>query len=273
MSYAALMVHLGAERDWTKRVRLAADLAVRFQSALIGVAGWLPIPLPATGGNAVNAATTESDRRKMTALLAEMGEQFRAAAKHVNHVEWRGVLDYPRTLVPREARAADLLIVGRERVPGDPYFALNPGMTILRAGRPVLVVPDDVDSLAARRVVVAWKDTRESRRAVRDALPFLRNAEEVTIAEVCEQGAEAQSQKNIDDVADYLSRHKIVVAAKIYLRTQQSAAHELLRFTKDEKADLIVAGGYGHGRLGEWIFGGVTRDLLVDSPVCCLFSH
>ena len=52
------------------------------------------------------------------------------------------MLDYPRTMVPREARAADLLIIGRERVAGDPYFSLNPGNTILRAGRPVLVVPD-----------------------------------------------------------------------------------------------------------------------------------
>jgi nucleotide-binding universal stress UspA family protein len=183
------------------------------------------------------------------------------------------MLDYANNLVPREARAADLIVIGCKRDPDDLYYALDPGLTILRAGRPVLVVPDGIDSLVGRRVVVAWKDTREARRAVRDALPFLREAEEVTIAEVCEYGTEMQSQSDIKDVSDYLLRHKVIVAAKSTLHTKQSIANELLRFAGDERADLIVAGGYGHSRLGEWIFGGVTRDLLRSSAVCCLFSN
>ncbi len=32
-------------------------------------------------------------------------------------------------------------------------------------------------------------------------------------------------------------------------------------------------GAYGHSRLREWTFGGVTRDLIRRSPVCCLMSH
>jgi nucleotide-binding universal stress UspA family protein len=134
-------------------------------------------------------------------------------------------------------------------------------------------VPDGLDALAAQRIVVAWKETRESRRAVYDALPFLRKAAEVMIVEVCEHGTEAESQRHINDLVDYLRRHQVAVGAKAYLHTQQSVAREMLRFAKDERADLIVAGGYGHSRLGEWIFGGVTRELIADSPVCCLFSH
>jgi nucleotide-binding universal stress UspA family protein len=183
------------------------------------------------------------------------------------------MLDYPRTMVPREARAADLLIIGRERVAGDPYFSLNPGNTVLRAGRPVLVVPDGIDALPAKRVMIAWKDTRESRRAVADALPFLRRADDVMLVEVCEHGAEAQSEQHIGDVANYLARHQIKVAAKAFLHTERPVAEELLRFARDERADLIVSGAYGHSRLGEWIFGGVTRDLLATSPLCCLLSH
>ena len=47
----------------------------------------------------------------------------------------------------------------------------------------------------------------------------------------------------------------------------------LLRAIEDENIDLIVAGAYGHSRLGEWVFGGVTRELLAESPICCLLSH
>lgn len=127
MSYAALMVHLGGDRDWSKRVHLAADLASRFHSTLIGAAGWLPMPAFVLDDTGVgDEDTTEAEFQKMKGLLADMEQRFRASAKRVNRVEWRGMLDYPRDLVPREARAADLIIVGRERVPTDPYFALNP---------------------------------------------------------------------------------------------------------------------------------------------------
>jgi nucleotide-binding universal stress UspA family protein len=47
----------------------------------------------------------------------------------------------------------------------------------------------------------------------------------------------------------------------------------LTQIAKDNGADLIVTGAYGHSRLGEWVFGGMTRDLLATSPVCCLMSH
>jgi nucleotide-binding universal stress UspA family protein len=268
------MVHMDGTPGSEKRVRLAADLADRFQAALIGVAGRCYLPsFLADGGDADAAERDDRERHEMTKLFAAMETRFLAAAKLLKQVEWRGIFDYTNDLVPIQARTADLLIVGRRQQPGDLYFALDPGMTILRAGRPVLLVPEGVDTLAGRRVVVAWKDTRESRRAVRDALPFLQAAQEVIVAEISEHGSAAQSRKRLDDVASYLLRHKVVVAAKACLRAQQSIAGELLRLAKDEKADLIVAGAYGHARLSEWIFGGVTRDLLADSSICCLFSH
>jgi nucleotide-binding universal stress UspA family protein len=51
------------------------------------------------------------------------------------------------------------------------------------------------------------------------------------------------------------------------------ATNSLLQAIHDENIDLIVAGGYGHSRLGEWMFGGVTRGLLMESQICCLLSH
>jgi nucleotide-binding universal stress UspA family protein len=273
MSYAALMVHFDAGPSSQRRLKLAIDLANRFEAALIGVAGRSYLPAFIANNGTAADERNDGERREMTHLLAEIEKKFRAAAKQVTQVEWRGRLEYANDLVPREARAADLVVIGHKQDARDLYYALDPAVIIVRVGRPILVVPDNVDSLAARRVVVAWKDTRESRRAVRDALPFLQAAKEVKIVEVSEQGTEAQSRQRIDDVADYLLRHGVAMAGKAYLHTERSAASELLRFVKDEQADLIVAGGYGHTRLGEWMFGGVTRDLLAGSPVCCLFSH
>jgi nucleotide-binding universal stress UspA family protein len=176
-------------------------------------------------------------------------------------------------LLRAKARAADLVIIGRKQDPRDLYYSLDPGITILRAGRPVMLVPEKIDLLEARRIMVAWKDTREARRAVRDALPFLKRAKETVIVTVCEHATETEAKQHIDDVENYLLRHKVIVGAKAFLSAEQSIATELLRFAENERADLIVSGGYGHSRLGEWALGGVTRELLSESPICCLFSH
>ena len=131
----------------------------------------------------------------MTRTLGEIGEKFHAAAKQVAHAQWRGIPEDATGLVAREARAADLVIIGRKHRAQTHYYDLDPGVTIVRVGRPVLLVPDGIDSLDPRRIVVAWKDTRESRRAVRDAIPLLsRRAHEVMIVEICEHGADGGRQ-------------------------------------------------------------------------------
>ena len=65
----------------------------------------------------------------------------------------------------------------------------------------------------------------------------------------------------------------VIVADEIWRRARGPVATELLELVRAENADLVVAGGYGHSRLGEWIFGGVTHELLSSSPVCCMLSH
>ena len=44
MSYAAVMVHLDGRQESQGRLRLAVDLADRFDAALIGAAGWVYLP-------------------------------------------------------------------------------------------------------------------------------------------------------------------------------------------------------------------------------------
>ncbi|MGZ3283932.1 MAG: universal stress protein, partial [Xanthobacteraceae bacterium] len=144
----------------------------------------------------------------MMDIVADIGAEFRASAKHAKDVEWRGRAEQVNDMVSNAARAADLVIIGQEsKLDDELHYKLDPGIVILSAGRPVLVVPDDVDSLAAQRIVLAWKDTRESRRAVRDALPFLKEAKGVMLAEISERRTESQSRSHLDDTANYLLRH------------------------------------------------------------------
>jgi nucleotide-binding universal stress UspA family protein len=67
-----------------------------------------------------------------------------------------------------------------------------------------------------------------------------------------------------------------MVKAEARVETQlvgSTGADQIIGLALDEGADLLVTGAYGHSRLNEWVFGGMTRDLLTSSPICCLMSH
>lgn len=274
MSYATVMVHVGIDTASDARVRLARGLGERFHATLIGVAGVGPRPPFAAEGLVVDFGPSAEEKLAMAEELGGLGAHFRSLVGPVGRpVEWRGSLDFPVEAVSRAARAADLIVIGTGPQPDDVFRSLDPGSVILRAGRPVVLAPEAVDALVPHKVMIAWKDTREARRALTDALPFLHEADTVIVAEVCPAADEAAARQNLDEVGRYLGRHRIAVAAAVTLPDEGSATDALIRLAREERVDLIVAGGYGHSRLGEWMFGGVTRGLLTDSPVCCLLSH
>jgi len=142
---------------------------------------------------------------------------------------------------------------------------------LLDSGRPLLLVPPGFEWRPAKRVVVAWRPRREAARALHDAMPFLRAAETVDVMEV-EEGGDGALQGA--DIAAHLARHGLNVNVFVRPWHEESVALTLVRHAQDHGAELLVAGGYGHSRLREWVMGGVTRDLLSgDCPIPVFFSH
>ncbi|HVO93161.1 MAG TPA: universal stress protein, partial [Terriglobales bacterium] len=270
MSYAAIMVYVDAEGASEQRLRLAISISEKFNSTLIGISARAVSP-PIGSEQFVTPDLIEAETKEIKAALSERENWFRKIASAAHHrLEWRSAVDLPTQTLAREARAADLLVVGRSKEAGNIYSAPDLGGAILNAGRPVLFVPDGIGALRARHVVIGWKDTREARRAVSDALPFLHEADTVAIVEIHEPNETLAAQQRIDDVANFLGRHRVKAGPKITLQRRGSDAGQLLRVAQDAGADLLVTGAYGHSRLGEWFFGGVTRELLASSPMCCL---
>jgi nucleotide-binding universal stress UspA family protein len=274
MAYAVMMVHVDIDDAFDARLRLAAALAKRFGSTLIGVCATLLPPYPAETGTYVTKEFVEEERAAVATLLARREEAFRriAGAGGVK-LEWRSSMDLPDDVVAREARAADLVIIGRVSAPGGVVRSIDPGRVALRAGRPALIVPPGVEAVRAERIVIGWKDTREARRAVQDALPLLHEAKHVRVVEIRDVADDARAQQRVDDVARYLGRHRIAADTLVVTQAGGHAGGALMRVAQEDGADLIVAGAFGQSRLGEWIFGGATRDLLSSSPLCCLLAH
>jgi len=276
MAYKAILADAGLDAAAAARLRLAAGLAGRFDAHLIGLAacGVAPPVTGPFGETAMVVGIIEAEERRIGAVLQAAAERFGAVAGAAGlSAEWRSFLEYPGDALAREARAADLLVVGRAGT-AEGHILAEPSDVLMRAGRPTLVVPPEVAALEARHVLVAWKECREARRAVADALPFLRAAERVVVLAVCEDGDTAgQSQRHAGDVAGLLSRHGANAVGEVAGSSGRSVSAELLHGAERTGADLIVAGGYGHAQLLEWVLGGVTRDLLLHSPICCLLSH
>jgi nucleotide-binding universal stress UspA family protein len=122
-------------------------------------------------------------------------------------------------------------------------------------------------------VNVDGKDTREARRAVADARPVLQAAQEVVVQEICAKDALGDAEARTLSVVENLKRHGVAARAKVSLAGDDDVADEIKFTARELDADLIVAGGYSHSRLGEWVFGGVTRNLLQDPQGFVLLSH
>jgi nucleotide-binding universal stress UspA family protein len=272
MTFASIMVSVDLASDASGRIGISAHLADAFDGRTIGVAAQSPErPAAQVGPMGASAILPVLSRQAVVEGLARAEELFRTAVGNRSQVSWRAALEPGLAFLASQARAADLVVVGRGRLDGATgcVYPLDPASVVLATGRPVLVVPPGIDYLEGRRVLVAWKDTREARRAVMDALPILRLAGRVDVVSVTlgPQGSSAA------DVAAYLATHGIQATSADHRIEGASDAETLLDLAGERATDLIVMGAYGHGRLRETVLGGVTRDLLRHSPICCLMSH
>ena len=179
----------------------------------------------------------------MKTLLDRKGEQFQTAVRALNgQAEWRSGLDFPRTcsrekLAPpissssvTSRESGSLSCTGSRQLHLESRTA-GPG----GAERSFVIL--------AQARGIAWKDVREARRAVLDALPFLQQAETVMIVEILEAGCD-QSSRAIKDVSNYLTRHGIKTIVERLRPADVTPANSLLRADRGQKHQLD-----GHGRL------------------------
>jgi len=275
MDYKTVLVSLALDRPNDACLAVAGDLAERFGARVVGVAASdLRAPLYFAEGDYAQKLL-EEEAAAIRKRLSELEAEFRAAVeRRATSVEWRCARALSTPYLLQQARAADILVVGaRAETIVDPGAAADPDDLVMQAGRPLVVVPPEVQWLDLRSVLVAWKDVREARRAVFDALPILAAAKDVTIAEIPDQGTDrADALSHVADVAAWLHGHGIV-AGTVVPESTASVTEQLDKIAADTGAGAVIAGAYGHSRLREWILGGVTRHLATESRRCAFLSR
>jgi nucleotide-binding universal stress UspA family protein len=268
MSYKTIAVNLAVDADPLPIIRLGAELAHRFDALLVGLAAAAVPPLVSTGDGLVyEGEVMQIERAAIERRLAELRGIFETSVPRSIPSEWVQEVDSPTQVLCRLARRADLIVAAGG---GDDVFrAVDIGSLVLAAGRPVLSVAANAEHMLGQTVLVAWKDGREARRALSDALPFLVKANKVAVATM--EAAPGRSGDNgLSDVAAFLRRHGVTAHTEVIAGDADGG--ELAAFARSIHADLIVSGAYGHSRLREWVFGGVTRSLLGESEIHRLLS-
>lgn len=260
-------------------VEVACGLAAEFGAHVTGVVGVNIVTPVSTAWSYFPVGVYESVNEAARASAGELRAQLESAfARHGAPGE-ATVADSSllpaAELAAMHARHVDLVVLGRSaKAMPDAERAVF-GDLLLGSGRPVLLVPADVRwSGRLEKVVVAWRPTVESTRALHDSMPLLRRAAAVEVLMVDpEVGDTGHPQLPGADIATHLARHGLKVELRTIPRSAESHGGAILRHCREAGAQMLVAGGYGHSRLRQQVFGGVTRELFEQTTIPVLFSH
>lgn len=276
MEIKDVLVFLEAGAPCEARVALAARIA---EEAGAAITGWCACSEPrldladayVIGPAAVGQALAHR-QAAITAAMAPVEAAFRRATAARGDAHW---LAAPANTSPRElalkARYADLAVLRRPE-PGDNAGRELAELSALASGCPCLFVPEPSTPPAAfRRIVVAWKDSAEAKRALDDAMPFLKAAEDAQVVVV--DGEEAEAVAGAEAVLARLARHGVRARPQRFHARQEDAGAALLRACVAFDADLLVMGAYGHSRAAELVLGGATDTVLGKAPLPVLMSH
>ncbi len=176
-------------------------------------------------------------------------------------------------IASQHARSADTFVALRPNgLPQEPERLVEG--VLFGSGRHLLLIPDGhAPTSPFDRILVAWNGSRESARALAEAMPYLHKAKEVTIVVVDEERPTEEQALLGTDATAHLQHHGIDAALHRGAARGRDVGATLIAESERLQADLMVVGGYGHSRLREYLLGGVTYDLLHQAPVPLLIAH
>jgi nucleotide-binding universal stress UspA family protein len=270
--YRDLLVHVDGGEAGRRRVQFAVDLAQRTGARLSG----LHVTPPAEVPPRYKPSQVAEIAAKLSAELAQDADAAATifaeeAAQRLSDTRWFETAGDIADGISEKARYADLVILGQYEWQGTPESHPLPiaHAVVLQCGRPVLVIPASPGPSALTRIGVAWDGSREAVRAVHDALPLLHLAQSVEIVAVRagDAGLDAKS------LSAHLARHGIAVEIRSLQIGPAEENESLQNQIEQGHFDLLVMGGYSHPAWFEFIFGGITRSILLSSTIPILVSH
>ena len=279
MNIKRLLIHLDHSKGCNNRLQTALELARRLEAQLTGVFVVPDYIVPSYVEAQISVDLLTGVTEKAVAQANKCLETYKARAAEAGIEMQASVIEGQLVSILREhSKYSDLLLLGQDH-PEDPDNA-SYGLadTLLFEGAcPCLVVPHSGKiAPPGKRILLTWNASRESARALREALPLLQSAEEVVVLASEPDSSRvdvASGHPHADELMHYLEAHAVAATPTGTGSSDISPTDAIVAQAADMNADLIVMGGYGHARLREFILGGVTHDMLKASPVPLFLAH
>jgi nucleotide-binding universal stress UspA family protein len=277
MTYRSIFVHVDDAESCESRLEVAARLARIYPAQLLGAYIVNSGDLTPFRSAFLPADVAQHRMREMADLQRRAEVRFRAAAAGVSSLAWHAPSGAPLEAAVLHARYADLAVIGQPArdEPNLSFATELANAVVMGSGRPVLFVPSAgrYDTVG-ERIMIAWKDSRESARAVADALPLLKDAKKVFALAVTPDAEDSLEDLLSDKhVAAFLRRHEVDASVRRLVAPDIVAGEMLLSQAADFGADMIVMGAYSRPRITALVWGGVTQVMLKSMTVPVLMSH
>ena len=273
MAFKHILVYLDNDAECSARMSYAVDLALSFDARLAGMYARRMLTVPSYAAVHIPAPVLADYEAISDGLASDAKAAFeQLTGREGLSSEWRLLDGFVPDAIARAAHCTDLVVLPQT---GDNEADLNEtystDSSLLRAAAPVLIVPYAGHfTVPAAHVVIAWNNSREAGRAVREALPLLHKASKITVLSITEPDREELTGA---DLGAYLAHHNLQVELKQIPAGEVSTSDALLSSVADNAGDLLVMGGYGRSRLMETVLGGATRGILAHMTVPVLMSH
>jgi nucleotide-binding universal stress UspA family protein len=278
MDYCSIVVHMDDNEASNERLALACRVARRFEVKLIGMY-IVPTREMTPFTSAILPDTVVEHRLRDSGLAQARAEQrFVEATAEAGLVdtEFRAPAGPPFEAATFNVRHADLAIIGQPQ-PDDlhPTFLRDLAhAALIGSGRPALVVPyAGTFAMPGASVLIAWKESRESARAVADALPWLRASGRVMVLSVRTDDDDPFETLGEKGIAQFLQCHGVVAEVQHEVAADIDVPPLLMSRATDLGSDLLVMGAYSHSPLQERMFGGTTQTILESMTLPVLLSH
>jgi nucleotide-binding universal stress UspA family protein len=216
--------------------------------------------------------STELAAKTKASFLATVGRHGLAVAdtpRSGASASWREESGYAPVLVAERARFFDLAVLGRsERVVERPHTDTIEE-TLIHSGRPVLIAPAKVPNTVGEKIALGWNGAPEAVHVLAASLTLFAGAREVIVVTVGDEAAESAPA-----AVEYLAWHGVTARHhKVMPVSGVGPGEQVLAEARDEGADLLVMGGYGHRPWRELLFGGATRQVVGHSLLPVLIAH
>lgn len=281
MPFKDLLVYLDDGKHCTERTIIAIALAKRHNARLKGITFALNWPIPTYVGMELGIEFSDAQQKVIDVSASNNIIEFEKLAKesgvdYASEIVECNVARAPAVLA-FHARHADATFIGQpdpdEEDAGFHEEILDGVM--FGSGRPVYAVPYiGKPDMQVRKAVVAWDGGKKAARALNDAMPLLKDREEVIVLVVNpDKRAHAHGDHPGEDIVAHLKRHSINATLDCQVSPDLRPATTILNYLTESGADLLVMGAYGHSRLREKAFGGVTNTILHQMTVPVFMSE